>query len=295
MRAIRRVGGQLQIPTDPIGYRSIWEDLFFDFKTENKIEIQIKGSSGDQRQLKISFKDALQQEIPFGKDLENSVGLPQIVFRWKRGGGREIVIKPTVKATGLDVGNLIVDNFPLIWFHPAGTETPDLTAKRYSELSKRNQTSPIVEALKSEFDFIEDISIEFLSGVPMLFASIKERSQKVPVGLVSDGVNRLISILLGIAYYKTGVVLIDQLEDGFYFDHFPSIWRLIHSFAVKYKTQLFVSTHSRECLKAISPTLEINKNDFRLLRAERSEKNCTVEQFDGDTLLAGLQEQVEFR
>lgn len=295
MRAIRKVGGQLQVPADALGFRSIWEDLFFNFDTDNKIHIQIRGSAGDQRQLRISFKDVSPQEIPYGKTPEANLTFPQIIFTWKRGGGKEITIKPKITSTGIEIGTMDVDHFPMIWFHAGGGDNADVTAKRFSELSKRNEAEPIIEAIKQEFSFVEDLSIEFLSGVPMLFASVRGMSQKVPAGLVSDGIQRLIGILLGIAYYKGGAVLIDQIEDGFYFDRFPSIWKSIHRFSKIYKTQLFVSTHSSECIKALGETLQANEADFNLLRAERADRDCLIKQFDGDTLLAAIRQKVEFR
>lgn len=296
MRAIRKVGAGYQVPMDEMAMRSIWEDLFFDFDTANKIHIQLKGTIGDQRQLWISFREPTLQGIAQGKAaVENATAFPQIVFTWKRGGGRDIVVKPTVTPTGLDLHHAPIDFFPMIWFHPNGADAPDVTAKRYSELSKRKRADPIVEAIRKEFEFIEDLSIEFHSGLPMIFASVKGKSQKVPLGLVSDGIQRLVSVLLGIAYYKNGVVLIDQLEDGFYFDHFSSIWKVIYSFSSIYNTQLFVSTHSDECLGALRDTLEANSGDFQLLRAERNDKACTISQFDGDSLLSAIQQKVPVR
>jgi len=295
MRAIRKAGAGYQVPGDELALRSIWEDLFFDFDTGKKIHIHLRGTEGDQRQLWIAFREPTLQGSPSGKALENVTAFPQIVFTWKRGGSRDIVIKPTVTPTGLDTHHAAIDFFPMIWFNPNGADAPDVTARRYSELSKRKLAQPIVEAIRGEFDFIEDLSIEFHSGLPMLFATVKGKPQKVPIGLVSDGIQRLIAILLGIAYYKNGAVLIDQLEDGFYFDHFPSIWKVIYSFSVRYNTQLFVSTHSDECLSAVQDTLKANSGDFQLLRAERNDKTCSIRQFDGDTLLSAIQQKVPFR
>jgi AAA15 family ATPase/GTPase len=295
MRAIRKAGAGYQVPGDELALKSIWEDLFFDFDSENRIHIQLRGTEGDQRQLSIGFSERTTQGTSSGKALVNATAFPQIVFTWKRGGGRDIVVKPTVTATGLDLHNAPVDFFPMIWFHANSSDTPDVTARRYSELSKRNRAQPIVDAVRGEFDFIENLSIEFHSGLPMIFAAVKGKSQKMPIGLVSDGVQRLITLLLGIAYYKDGVVLIDQLEDGFYFEHFPSIWKVIYSFSVTYNVQLFVSTHSDECLNAVHDTLKANSGDFQLLRAERNDNTCSISQFDGDTFLSGIKQKVPFR
>jgi AAA15 family ATPase/GTPase len=299
MRNIRRVGGaNIQVPADVFAYKNLWEDVFYDFDTNRRIKIEIKGSGGDQRSLAISFRESMQVEIPFGKDAssKNSAGgLPQIVFIWKRGGGREIIVKPTVTNTGLQLGNIVIDFAPLIWF-TAGADAAEDLAKRFSALSKTRDVGPILSAIQGEFDFIDDLSIEYLSNVPMVFASVKGRRNKIPVGLLSDGINRLLAILTGIAYFKNGAVLIDQIEDGLYFSHLSSVWRVLLSFASAYNVQLFVTTHSKECIQALRPALEGNESNFQLLRAERKEDaTCHISQFSGSDLLAALEERIDVR
>ena len=43
LKAIRGMGNQLINPTDALAYRGLWEDLFFDFKQDNKIPIKVEG------------------------------------------------------------------------------------------------------------------------------------------------------------------------------------------------------------------------------------------------------------
>lgn len=296
MRAIRRIGGAIQVPADSHAYRNLWEDLFYDFDTHRKIFIQARGSGGIQRSLGIHFKESSQQELVFGKDAPTTVGFPQVVFNWRRGNGKEIVIKPVVTTTGLQLGTIAVDHFPMIWFTPGSGDTAEETARRFSTLSRRNHIEPIIAAMKAEFEFIESFSIEFLAGIPMVFASIKGQSAKLPLGLVSDGVNRLLAILVGIAYYAGGVVLIDQLEDGIYYERFPSIWKTLHSFSGRYKTQLFISTHSSECVKGAREAINGNEENFRLLRATRMDNGgCTVESIRGDFFESALEQDFEVR
>src|ERR1035438_4074977 len=105
----------------------------------------------------------------------------------------------------------------------------------------------------------------------MVFAELHEHNRKFPVGLVSDGVNKLLILLLGIAINKNGIILIDQIEDGFYFKRMASTWKVIDKFAKENGTQIFATTHSKECLDALLPVIEENEDDFALLRASRSD------------------------
>jgi len=295
LRAIRRIGGTLQVPADSLAYSGLWEDIFWEFDTNLKVNISVRGSQGDQRSLSVSLSSSVQQELSFGKEVKNSLGLPQAVFNWKRGGGQQITTKPQITTTGLQLGNVKVDHFPMIWFTPGSGDSAEETARRYSALSRKNQVGPVVDAIRAEFNFVEDLSIEFLAGIPMIFAALKGQSRKVPIGLVSDGIARLLAIFVGIAYYEKGAVLIDQIEDGIYYERFPSIWKSLHKFADKYQTQIFVSTHSKECIDSLAGAVKENEDSFRLLRASRADRGCTIESIPGSFLSAALEQDFEVR
>jgi AAA15 family ATPase/GTPase len=142
---------------------------------------------------------------------------------------------------------------------------------------------------------LKSLSIEYFAHLPSVFASLRGQEKKIPVGLLSDGVNKLMGILLGIAAYKGGTVLIDQIEDGFYYDRLASIWKLIYEFASVYSVQIFATTHSQECLQALLPILATNQNGFSLLRSERLNGTSTVARFDGSQMFSALSKDGEIR
>ena len=117
----------------------------------------------------------------------------------------------------------------------------------------------------------------------------------MPIPLLSDGVNRLLGICLGIANTRGGTILVDQLEDGFHHKLLPSIWNSIYSLASHFNVQIFASTHSAECLRAMIPTLKGHEEDFSLLRAARVENGCTIDSFPGNYLETALEEDFEVR
>ena len=301
LRAIRRMGNQLQSPTDIQSYKSIWEDLFYDFNSDERVSIKVAGNpNSDSRNLWIEYVTPLAQELPFGKQstassIQEVTVMPQIQFKWKRTGYPEVLSKPKFTSTGLQVEMTAATYFPSLWFSPGTGETPEENAKRFSDLDKRGVLGPVLGAIKKEFPIIENLSIQYQAGMPILFATIKGSSRKVPVPLISDGVNRLVGICLGIGYFKGGTVLIDELEDGFHHTILPSIWRSIYDLSKEYDVQLFVSTHSKECMDALLPTVKDNEADFRLLRAHRKDKECQIQSLDGTYLQSALEQEFEVR
>jgi AAA15 family ATPase/GTPase len=307
LRAIRRMGNQVISPTDAFGYRGLWEDLFYDFNSEKRIWIKAGGNpNSDTRTLSIEFISPVMEELPFGKPSVPAVGtqpsglMPQIEFKWKRQGFPEIVARPTITSTGLQTGIKIesteVSLFPAIWFTPTGSENPEENAKRFAELEKRGTADKIRAAIAKEFPAIKNLSILYQAGTAMVFADYEGSSRKMPVALVSDGINRLLGICLGIGYYSGGMVLIDQIEDGFHYKVLPKIWSSLYSLATDFNVQLFISTHSRECIEAMLPTLKGNEKDFCLLRAARSQNaGCTIDSLSGDYLETALEQEFEVR
>jgi AAA15 family ATPase/GTPase len=306
LKGIRRMGGQVVNPVDAHGYRGIWEDLFFDFNQEKKVSIKVIGNpNSDSRTLSIEYITPLQsQELPFGKQPSMSSGsiqqanaMPQIEFKWKRNGYSEVLSKPRFTSSGLQMDAASVNFFPAIWYTPGAGETPDENAKRFSELEKRGDgtSTTVVNVIHKEFPFIVDLSIQYHAGVPMMFATLGNRGRKMPVPLLSDGINRLLGICTSLAYYSGGTVLIDQFEDGFHHSLLPSIWNSVYTLARNFKVQLFVSTHSRECMEAMLPTLRGNEQEFCLLRASRNDTGCSIKSFAGSYLESALEQEFEVR
>jgi AAA15 family ATPase/GTPase len=108
-------------------------------------------------------------------------------------------------------------------------------------------------------------------------------------------VEKLLSILFAIADSPNGTLLIDQIEDGFYFKRLPSIWRVIHKFAKENGTQIFATTHSQECLDALLPVLEENEDDFALLRASRTPDSVEISASNGRRFASALAQEFEVR
>lgn len=251
-----------------------WNDLFHHFDSTHPINIAIQGSHSLQ-----IYRD------PTG-----------IKFWWKP---ENHLIEKSFLPEDLDdqelLGTLIHDNQPFEYLGPHTENYPTSLASRFSDLSKEGETDPILEALRSEFSFLRALSIELDAGNASVFASIEGSKRKLPAALVSDGFNKLLGILLSIANASKGTLLIDQIEDGFYFKKLPSIWKVIHKFAKENGTQVFATTHSQECLDALLPTLEANEGDFALLRASRTNGSIRFSVNDGRRFASALSQEFELR
>lgn len=294
-RAWRLLGNVVQITAEPTAYQALWADLFHWFDQDNTISIEIIGTNGDSRSLRIMYSHRGSQVLPFGKQPVAPSVAPQIIFEWQRGNEQPVVVKPKLTGKGLEVEGASADHIPVIMFAPHTAETAEDNAKRFSDLSKTGKVDPIADALRIEYPFLDSLSIEYGAASPAVFATLKHNRMKMPVALISDGINKLLSILLGIAAYPKGAILIDQIEDGFYYTSLPSIWRTIYRFASQYDCQIFATSHSLECIGALREVMRGKETDFSLLHAQRDNGSCSIRTTEGRFFEAALEQGFEIR
>jgi AAA15 family ATPase/GTPase len=161
-----------------------------------------------------------------------------------------------------------------------------------------NREREVVEAVKKEFQpLITDLQVLSLTSfVPgSVYATVPFVEMKMPIALLSAGITKFFSLLAAIIYRKRGVVLIDEVENGLYYERLPALWSTLLKLAKENDTQLFVSTHSDECLQALLPLIRENENDFMLLRAERNNGSSSIAQFSGHDFEAALARRGEVR
>jgi hypothetical protein len=280
-------------------YEAVWKDLFHKFDQSKTISIKFVGSTGFGRSLRI-----LYDTVPpvFSLAVRDSTSSAQgivipIVFNYTDEKGKNYKVSPIVKDGALTAGAVKLPPIRSTFFPTHSSLPAQQYAAFFSDLSKHKKQVPVVDLLRTEFPFVENVSVEVgISGLPTLYASITHLPEKIPVAFLSSGINKLLCILLAIAAQPAGIILIDEIENGFYFDRLSPIWSLILKFAVEYDVQVFASTHSKECLQALIVAMKDHEDNFSLIRMSTEEAYKTeVEQFDGQTFLAALRQHGEIR
>jgi len=121
----------------------------------------------------------------------------------------------------------------------------------------------------------------------------------IPLQLMGDGVGRLLSILVTIANNENGIVLIDEIENGFHASTLNLLWDSIKDAALAYNVQIFATTHSLECVKTYSAALSsdlLGNELIRLYRLERSKDNkFKALKYDSEVLKSSLESNWEIR
>ena len=103
--------------------------------------------------------------LPFG---ERSVDAPArhatMDFEYGMANGEVVRSQPALTNQGLSYG-AVVESFPAIFLSPVSGEGPEHDGQRFSSLSKKGNQQAIVSAIRKQFPFIEDLSVEYHGGL----------------------------------------------------------------------------------------------------------------------------------
>ncbi len=162
-------------------------------------------------------------------------------------------------------------------------------------MSRTGNIKQFVDVFRNEFKWVENLQIEVVAGSPVIYATLNNGQDNLPLANVSSGINRIVSIMLAIASHPKAVALVDEMENGIYFRHHAALWQSTLAFARQFDSQLFITTHNEEWLKGLIEAAGDNNNDISLWRLEQSKVGIELFQFSGDDLKAGLEYGAEVR
>lgn len=127
---------------------------------------------------------------------------------------------------------------------------------------------------------------------------VKLVGQGRPVSLRSmgEGMNRLFGLILALVNAKEGVLLWDEVENGFHYTVLPDLWRLVVRTARELNVQVFATTHSWDCIEAFQAATQDDAwDDAMLIRLEPGTEGVRTVVFDRDELGVIAREQIEVR
>jgi AAA domain/AAA domain, putative AbiEii toxin, Type IV TA system len=241
-------GGQVTGSQEDI-YLALWGDLFHKFHTNKLGLISLKGTGDQNRSVTIQLnRRGAIQVLAASRDRPGAP--PKVVpelspmeFRWKIQSAMPVVVKPMIRDGKIEFPPAPDTHIKATFFAANQTPSGAEMAAQFSQLSRSFEERKFIEKFQSLYPAVLDISIELDAGSPVLFAKVASLPQKIPLGVASGGMNKLAAILLAIPIQSGGVVLIDEIENGFYYDRMQMIWEALLDFVNEFKCQIFASTH----------------------------------------------------
>ena len=104
------------------------------------------------------------------------------------------------------------------------------------------------------------------------------------------------SVALAIGDADGGVVLVDEIENGLYYQVMEKVWAAIGEMAEASGVQLFATTHSDECFRAAHRAFSgMHEYNFRLHRLDRVGGENRSVTFDQEMLETAIRSGLEAR
>jgi AAA15 family ATPase/GTPase len=284
-----------------------WESVFYDADTSKKVKISGYWNS-TTRTIEVSVKSS-NVDLSYFYDVDAS-------------GNKFDKLNPTVNMAELNqpdtlilkyIGNKTEEVYELrmgsnriisnkqtspdfaTYFYRSNNQPTIEDAELFGKLDVLSEIDNVTDILQIIEPRLKRLSVIVLNREPIIHGDIG-LSKLLPLPLMGEGLGRLMGIILRIANAKGGVVLIDEIENGFHYSVSEKIWHAIDEVSKRFNVQIFATTHSYECINYAYRAFSKNsKNDFAFFRLDRNKENVIAKSFDEDTLKYAIESDSEVR
>lgn len=134
----------------------------------------------------------------------------------------------------------------------------------------------------------------FIDNVMLVDAGLPER---IPINLMGDGIRKIVSFITSIYACKDGILLIDELSNGFHYSVMKPMWEIVLNAAEKNNVQIFATTHDLDSIRglrdAANDTNPALASAYKLLKMDDGELKSY--RYTYDQLDNAIQQEVEIR
>lgn len=187
--------------------------------------------------------------------------------------------------------------FPPSIYLPASAPMNDqLNAAQFSKLEAHGEHEEITKVLKAIEPNLKRLFVNSATGIPRIMGDLGGKLY-LPITYMGDGINRLLSILLAIANIPSGgIILIDEVENGFHYSVLQKTWEAIGKLSKKRNIQVIATTHSLECVQAAHKAYKSQDTyNFLLARLERSNEKISAIEYTKEELETSFELNWEIR
>ncbi|MBO6725774.1 MAG: AAA family ATPase [Rhizobiaceae bacterium] len=271
----------------------LWQDLFNNFDMKKGISVSFQGDNHHNRSLRIFFDDQTPSLLSL-KDINESTSVSartprQIVFQWRQGDIDLDPVMPKIVGDQFQMDATPPAPFTASFFSSTYDFSSDENVSRFSAMTIEKRRPRVTKVVRELFPEIIDLGIELRGGRPVIHADIEHLPQKMPIGSISSGINKMISILLALEANSAGILLVDEIENGLHHSIHGRVWREIYRGAEESNAQVFTTTHSLEALQALVDACGDNLEDIGFYQMRRERGVTVIDEADGITLARGLQ------
>ncbi len=128
-----------------------------------------------------------------------------------------------------------------------------------------------------------------------IFVKLQGEGGRIPLGSMGEGMRRLLTLAMGLASAKHSL-LIDDIDTGLHHSVMIRMWRLIAETAKRLNIQVFATTHSLDCVRALGWLYEEAPELASEVTVHRVEKGADVTTvYSAEELQIAARQRMEIR
>jgi hypothetical protein len=186
---------------------------------------------------------------------------------------------------------------PYAWAYLAPSLLPGTQkmAEIYSALELQGEAELVIEILRVIEPKLTSLTTVAAEGMASLFVEVG-LGRKVPVPLLGDGTNRLLSLLLGLAQARHGILFVDEFDSGLHYSVLRGLWKKLEVAATHFDCQVIATTHSYGLLQAAVDGFGADADpEFTYLRLQDSSGEIIATRYAFQELSTAIREGWEVR
>lgn len=250
-----------------------WDNFFFNGKKNIEINFLVNTSDSEEYNISISRNESVEEFIDFAQNSSHANGDKEDLMDFAQSLDHKDVVKSVLNIKSGDTfkGSLIATESTIlrnskiqessdrVAFIPVCPKVGGAVLAGAFDKAKFNDTEGhLLEAFKLIDDSIEKVDT-FQMGNSAIY--LKRKHQEfMPLSLFGDAMNRVADIILRIINNENSIVLIDEIENGIHHTNQRKIWEMLFKLSLKFKVQIFATTHSEEMIEAFKDV--VKKEDY---------------------------------
>lgn len=175
----------------------------------------------------------------------------------------------------------------------------DKNAILWDKIALTSKEMYVIEALQiiepriDRINFIDE-NPSRNSGDRIPVVTFKGQDKRYHLSSMGDGINRVLTIILALVSSEGGIFLLDEFENGLHYSVQKQLWKIIFSLANELNIQVFVTTHSDDCISGFA---EINvENKGKLIRLEYRNDKIVATSYESDAdIRFAIEQDIEIR
>jgi len=279
------------------------DSLFHQFDVSKEIELVSEDATGTHRSIKLramgeslAIAEAAQKsDIGVGLSSSSSsspLEVAKVLELEHEEAGKSSIYRMTMNAKGTQIEPLPpAPPFQTFLQSAQARVSTSEQADRYGDLEVRREQDQVLQILR-----IIEPQLQDIRNIKSILHADIGTPRLIPLPLMGGGMVRLANLAMNIGNAPNGVVLVDEIENGFHHSVMPKIWKAIAVAARESNTQIFATTHSWECIRAAHEAFASEEEyDFRLHRLGWLDGKIGRVTYDKGTLAASLKHELEVR